>query len=458
MSFFPAGGRSGEVRSLRVAVIGAGIAGLTAAYRLKSAGFQVVVLERQAGVGGRMAVRTESGIEYNTGARLVYSFSDDLLALADQVGLASHRVPVEHANATIQSGGADHQAFFAPSPGIIRSPFVTLGQLPALTLMGSELLVRQARRDPNDLTAGRLPDGQTMREYLEKRGLATVGKFLLEPVFRAARGWSLDDVSPAFFLSTSAAMWRGKPLTFEDGMGMLTSRLEDHVEVATGVEVTEIDRGTGHELDSCTITCQRAGETQRFKADIVVVAVEGSVAASIIPEQTPAERRWFSAVRYNSGGILHYHLDRHLPAALRLFGPGENQLISLLETKPGPDGGTHVSLQLSPEGVQAAIQQGLQDDIERLLEGSRPDLVVQNMQHVRRRFDQWIPNQLPIIGPGYVNALRQFRQQQSVNASNCYYAGDYMAQALLGGACRSGRLAADAIVSHWGQSGDGDRN
>ena len=78
-SFFPGDARNGGTQSLRVAVVGAGIAGLTAAYRLKQTGFEVVVLERQASVGGRMTLRIENNIEYNTGARLVYSFSKDLL-------------------------------------------------------------------------------------------------------------------------------------------------------------------------------------------------------------------------------------------------------------------------------------------------------------------------------------------------------------------------------------------
>ena len=38
----------------RIAVIGAGIAGLTCAYELQKAGFDVVVLEKNSYVGGRM--------------------------------------------------------------------------------------------------------------------------------------------------------------------------------------------------------------------------------------------------------------------------------------------------------------------------------------------------------------------------------------------------------------------
>ena len=40
---------------MKITVIGAGLAGLTAAHRLQQAGFSVSVLEREHGPGGRMA-------------------------------------------------------------------------------------------------------------------------------------------------------------------------------------------------------------------------------------------------------------------------------------------------------------------------------------------------------------------------------------------------------------------
>ena len=42
---------------LDVAIIGAGVAGLTCAQQLHQAGYKVVVLEKSRGVGGRMATR-----------------------------------------------------------------------------------------------------------------------------------------------------------------------------------------------------------------------------------------------------------------------------------------------------------------------------------------------------------------------------------------------------------------
>ena len=54
--------------SKRVAIVGAGIAGLTCAYELQQQGFDVTVYERNTRVGGRMASRTDDGFIFDIGA------------------------------------------------------------------------------------------------------------------------------------------------------------------------------------------------------------------------------------------------------------------------------------------------------------------------------------------------------------------------------------------------------
>src|SRR3972149_4021642 len=54
---------------LRIAVIGAGIAGLTAAYRLQQAGARVTVYEARDCVGGRMTSLAWEGFTINPGAQ-----------------------------------------------------------------------------------------------------------------------------------------------------------------------------------------------------------------------------------------------------------------------------------------------------------------------------------------------------------------------------------------------------
>ena len=52
----------------RIAVIGAGISGLTCAYELQEAGHEVVVFESESQPGGRMATRVKDGIAFDIGA------------------------------------------------------------------------------------------------------------------------------------------------------------------------------------------------------------------------------------------------------------------------------------------------------------------------------------------------------------------------------------------------------
>jgi predicted NAD/FAD-dependent oxidoreductase len=54
---------------IRTAVVGCGMAGLTAASQLVEAGHQVVCFDKAKGVGGRMSVRRQEGFEFDHGAQ-----------------------------------------------------------------------------------------------------------------------------------------------------------------------------------------------------------------------------------------------------------------------------------------------------------------------------------------------------------------------------------------------------
>jgi phytoene dehydrogenase-like protein len=70
-----------------VIVVGAGISGLCAAYRLAEAGLRVKVLERGSRVGGRMTTDAVDGFVLDRGAQFLSSEYTVLRSLADAVGL-----------------------------------------------------------------------------------------------------------------------------------------------------------------------------------------------------------------------------------------------------------------------------------------------------------------------------------------------------------------------------------
>jgi monoamine oxidase len=68
---------SGHGAGKRVVILGAGIAGLTAAYELNKAGYEVIILEAKAHAGGRsFTVRRGDVIEENTGTRQTCKFDE----------------------------------------------------------------------------------------------------------------------------------------------------------------------------------------------------------------------------------------------------------------------------------------------------------------------------------------------------------------------------------------------
>src|SRR5690242_13148572 len=86
-------------RGQRVVILGAGIAGLTAAYELSKAGYEVIILEAKSRAGGRSyTVRTGDVIEENTGTKQVCKFDDhpDLYLNAGPGRLPYHHTAILH--------------------------------------------------------------------------------------------------------------------------------------------------------------------------------------------------------------------------------------------------------------------------------------------------------------------------------------------------------------------------
>jgi protoporphyrinogen/coproporphyrinogen III oxidase len=75
-------------KTAHVIVVGAGIAGLAAAYHLHKAGLRVKVLERENRVGGRMSTDRVNGMVIDRGAQFLSTAYSVLPGLARELGLA----------------------------------------------------------------------------------------------------------------------------------------------------------------------------------------------------------------------------------------------------------------------------------------------------------------------------------------------------------------------------------
>jgi oxygen-dependent protoporphyrinogen oxidase len=96
------------VSSPRVAVVGGGISGLTAAHRLRTLlgpSAEVVVLEQRDRVGGVLRTVDLAGVPYDVGAEAFLWRRPELRELLDELGLAGEVVHPAGAAASVRAGG-----------------------------------------------------------------------------------------------------------------------------------------------------------------------------------------------------------------------------------------------------------------------------------------------------------------------------------------------------------------
>lgn len=91
---------------MRVAVVGAGVAGLAAALDLAEAGADVVVLEGSPRVGGKLLLGSVGGVEVDLGAEAMLARRPEGVDLARRVGLSEQLTHPETLTAAIWTHGA----------------------------------------------------------------------------------------------------------------------------------------------------------------------------------------------------------------------------------------------------------------------------------------------------------------------------------------------------------------
>ena len=93
---------------MRIAVVGGGIAGLTAARLLREQGLDVVLMESTDRLGGKLRLETVGDLTLDVGAEAILARRPEGLELAESVGLSGDVVHAATTQASVLVGGALH--------------------------------------------------------------------------------------------------------------------------------------------------------------------------------------------------------------------------------------------------------------------------------------------------------------------------------------------------------------
>lgn len=434
-----------------VIVVGAGIAGLTAAWHLRRAGWEVTVIEAADQPGGRVGAREMRGIRYNTGARLLYAFSKDFNRLLDDIDLTSQLVPVRNLSAECLSRDAEWTVELMPGPRSLKTPGLTMGDRLRFLAYGARMLAARFTTDPDDATSAPSADAETLAAHVTRHLGPRVLERMVNPIFRGTRSWDAAETSAAFFATTMPHMiGRSTVHVLKGGMNSLSAALSRDMTLMLNTRALRIDAPAS---GPCRVEVERNGLIEVLEADRIVCAVEGVLVKALVPDLPPEDRAFMDMVRYNPLGMVHVRLNRQVAPQMNFFTEGAGGTIATYQQIPGNQAqGSPPQLyaQLTPEANRRARDEGLTgrldeivaDDLCRLY----PALEADRADH----HNQWVARMLPEFYPGYAAQVRCFLDRQAAGRSRVQFCGDYLAQALVTGASASGKAAAMRLLAQGG--------
>lgn len=432
---------------MEIVVVGGGIAGLTAAWRLQQAGHSVRVLEREDVAGGRMRSEAAGDFVVDRGAQFISSAYRNMRGLADELGIADRIHTIARSDNAMVRRGRLWLGAYDSLGRLLGSGYLSLGARLRLPLLLPVLWRHWKGLDPMRPETAAGLDDEDAPTFLRRIVGDEAFEYVFQPAFSGTFDSEPEALSKAFVLTTLRFFFSGfRLLAFRGGNGVLTSTLAQRLHVETGVEVRQLEADAG----GVRFVAVADGRERRERADAAVVAVPGSLVDPLCANLLPEERSFFRQVRY-CRGIIVFFLMQRLPS-FDCYGIGLPRRecpdiygLAVDHYKEGvaPPGQGLVNCALSEAAAarwydadDAAIVRFALDTLAKTPVGSLEPLV-------GWRVHRWDP-MLPQFHTGYVRALAAFlaRRERTPRLAFC---GDYLVGPYTEAALTSGLRAAQEL-------------
>ncbi len=342
--------------TLDVLVVGAGISGLTTAFRLARGGWRVAVVEAASRVGGAIQTHTDGPWRFELGPNTVLENHETVGHLIHDAGLDGEKV-VAAPSAKRRYLYKDGRLIPLPGgpPGFLTTPLFPLG---AKLRLLKEPWIRRPPQGTEESIAQfvRRRLGQVFLDYAV--GPFVSGVYAGDPERLSVRWavpkiWILErdhgSLIRGAFARRKGPAPGGAMISFRDGLEALPCKLAREIgDVRTGVSVQKIVR-----IDSMGSGYRAETSAGPIEAKRIVLAVPADAAARLLDDITAGASRLFDQIPYAAVAVLALGWRRadvgHPLAGFGFLAPRKEGLRSLgclfpSELFPGraPEG--HVAL------------------------------------------------------------------------------------------------------------------
>lgn len=438
-----------------VVVVGGGLAGLAAAWRIRSAGIPVVVLEKENRPGGRCCGERVQGFHIEGGLPLVLSGDTVLLDWLNEMGLSETLLPLRSVQQT--------QLHRAHAVAVRTDSLRGLAAIPGLGLRDAMRLIRLGRLmrryasqlDPARPEAAADLDFRSVADFTKLYFGTRTLKHWMAPMLASASGGGEDSASRVAGLLQWTEEDRSRWALPRRGLEDLARAASERLSMRYGCEVESIklcpDGGYG------VVTSSASGLADTFEAKAVVLAVSAVDARHIAgPCLSLAEKDSLDPIRYAPGATLVLATDRPHAAVPEFVRVPETEGLPIQSylVEPGeaegraPQGSGLVTLVAREEFVREHTS-APDDVLTKELHAAFARIESHGKGDVR--FTRLYRTQtfLPCTDVGFYRQLASFQKvqvQQRGEGRRLYFAGDYLSGPRANGRVGSGEKAAQALI------------
>lgn len=419
------------VPDAEVIVVGAGLAGLCCARRLKQGGIEALVLEASDAVGGRVRTDQVDGFRLDRGFQILLSAYPEARRVLDYEALDLRTF---YAGALVRSAGGFHRLAdpWRHPWDALRTALSPIGT-PLDKLRTARLRYQVTRSDLASLLA--VPNTPSL-EFLRAFGFS---EKMIDRFFRPFFGGIFLEPN----LTTSSRMLQfvfrmfaeGEAVLPAEGMGAIPRQLaaglaEERLRLQAEVVA----------IDGSVVTL---ASKERLQARTIVVATTGATAARLIDGLQPPSARsttclYFAATKSPTDEpILVLNADGG--------GPINNMCVpSLVAEAYAPSGAVLISTTVLGEPGEP------NSELERAVRSQLTAWFGTDVRHWQCLRIYRIPHALPEVVPRWLPAS----DQRVAACPSLYVCGDHTTNASIQGAMVAGRYAAETILAELGMEAD----
>ncbi|MCF8316918.1 MAG: FAD-dependent oxidoreductase [Ignavibacteriales bacterium] len=434
-----------------VVIIGAGIAGLTAAYCLKQKGISAIIIEAADRVGGRMTSDTIGGHVVDRGAQFLSTEYRIIIDMLRDLGLSQQLCETSQCSAIVRVGQPRRLRASRPLDALN-----LFGFYPMLKLAWNTLLLSRKQKDLSlsDYSQWMEFDTESTSTWSNREIDPPITEYLFEPMLQGFYFQTPEETSKAMAVALSAfGIRRAKTLSLRYGLGNLPETLAQGMNLKLDTPVHAIECLDGKVL------VHTASET--LTAHHVIVAVPAPVAKNLIVQRLEKrmdeEMQALLATPYSASINIACVTDKDfaLPSNLKniyglLIPRKDRTAVSAVgienNKNRGDDAAGHLfnimlshraaleQMQAADNAIVAFAAQSVSDYFPTL-----PTRIKQS------RVYRW-PAAEPLSPVGRAATLRSYRQRSTQQVPSVLLAGDYMSMPFTEGAAESGYWAASLVA------------